>query len=139
MASHSNNVYGQGFIVLGAVLSFVSIAAGAFGAHGAKSLLTAELLAIYETAVQYQLYHGFAILVVGVMLAMPIALRRRRLQIAAYSFLSGIVLFSGSLYLYAFTGEKVLGMITPVGGLLFLIGWLLVAMSTKGDGKNVSD
>ena len=118
-------------VVLGAVLSFLSVTAGAFGAHGAKLILPQNLLSIYETAVRYQTYHSFAILFAGLLLAVPIPFNIKYLKIAVYSFLAGIVLFSGSLYLYAFTGIKQLGMITPVGGVLLLIGWLFIALSVK--------
>ncbi|UZE96682.1 DUF423 domain-containing protein [Alkalimarinus alittae] len=116
-------------IALGAVLSFCSVTAGAFGAHGARPLLSEKLFSVYETAVEYQFYHSIALLVVGVMLALPLSINEKYLKVAVVSFLLGILLFSGSLYLYAFTGMSKLGMITPVGGFCFLVGWLMIALS----------
>ena len=89
---------------------FVAVAAGAFGAHALKSRLSPEMLAVWETAVRYQVYHALALLLV-------------RDRAAAACFAAGTVLFSGSLYALSLTGLKKLGMITPVGGLLFLAGW----------------
>lgn len=125
----------QPVIVLAAALSFLSVAAGAFGAHGAKSILSAPAMAVYETAVDYQFFHSLALLVVGVLIALPIAINKKALTLAVGCFTVGIVLFSGSLYLYAFTGITKLGMITPLGGLLFLVGWLMLGVAAWSSGN----
>ena len=112
------------FFALGAISAFVAVAAGAFGAHGLKSRLSAEMLAIFETAVRYQIYHAFALLVV--------AWASTRFSnslgfVSGWLFVVGIVLFSGSLYLLSLTETRWLGAITPLGGVAFLGGWLCLA------------
>ncbi len=106
---------------VGAVLMFLDVALGAFGAHGLKDRLTPELLAVFETGVRYQAYHALGLLMIAAL---------RGPDKAAWCFLGGIVLFSGSLYALALTGVRWLGAITPVGGLLFLAGWLLLALKS---------
>jgi uncharacterized membrane protein YgdD (TMEM256/DUF423 family) len=136
-----NNARPKGYnvIALGAVLAFLSVAAGAFGAHGAKPLLSEKLFGIYETAVQYQFFHSLALLIVGALLLLPITLNEKRLRKAVICFLLGILLFSGSLYLYAFTGITKLGMITPIGGVCFLLGWLMLGLSTYSTGASQTE
>lgn len=131
MSESPENFKGYSVMTLGAALSFLSVAAGAFGAHGVKSMLSGELFAIYQTAVEYQFYHSMALLIAGLMMALPLAVNLRYLKLASYCFMMGIVLFSGSLYLYAFTGLKKLGMITPVGGVCFLAGWVMLGLSSS--------
>ncbi len=128
---------GRSIIMLGAALAFLGVVAGAFGAHGAKPLLNSDLFGVYQTAVQYQFFHSIALLLVGVMVASALRLNTRCLMVAAASFLLGIVLFSGSLYLYVFTGLKALGMITPFGGLSFLVGWLMLGLSARSMGDDI--
>ena len=128
---------GRSVVMLGAALAFLSVVAGAFGAHGAKPLLSSDLFGIYQTAVQYQFFHSIALLVVGIMAALPLRFNYRYLMISAAGFLVGILLFSGSLYLYAFTGVKKLGMITPFGGLCFLVGWLMLGLSAWSVGGDI--
>ena len=113
------------FLLIGAVFGFLGVAFGAFGAHGLRSRLTPEMLAIFETAVRYQMYHVFALLIVGG--AMAHFGPARLLSLAGWSFIAGIVIFSGSLYALALTGTTALGAITPIGGLGFLIGWACLA------------
>lgn len=117
-------VSGNHWIAVGAVSGLLAVAAGAFGAHGLKEKLSPEMLAIFETAARYQMYHAFALLVVGLVegKTSPGALR-----VAGWSFLLGTVLFSGSLYVLAMTGLKWLGAVTPLGGLGFMIGWAALA------------
>lgn len=108
--------------VLAAVNGFLSVAAGAFGAHGLKNRLAAPMLAHWETAARYQMYHALALLGVA-------ALAQAKgdvAQPAGWSFVVGIALFSGSLYVLALTGVTKLGMVTPLGGLAMLAGWALV-------------
>jgi uncharacterized membrane protein YgdD (TMEM256/DUF423 family) len=109
------------FLLIGAVLGFLGVSSGAFGAHFLKNRLTPEMLAVFETGVRYQMYHVLAILLVAA--AMGHFGGARFLVLAGWSFFAGILLFSGSLYALAFTGVTILGAITPIGGLLFLVGW----------------
>ena len=109
------------FLLIGSVLGFLGVAFGAFGAHALKGRLSQEMLAVFETGVRYQMYHAFAILVVATL--MGSAGRASLLTISGWSFLAGVLLFSGSLYALTLSGVRILGMITPIGGLLLLIGW----------------
>ena len=113
------------FLLIGAIFGFLGVAFGAFGAHALRSRLSPEMLAVFETGVRYQMYHTFAVLIVAA--AIGHNGNARLLVIAGWIFVAGIVLFSGSLYTLALTGVGTLGAITPIGGLLFLIGWLCLA------------
>jgi uncharacterized membrane protein YgdD (TMEM256/DUF423 family) len=114
------------FAVLGALSGLVAVAAGAFGAHGLKSRLTPDLLAVFETAARYQMFHALALLAA----AWAIGRWTGRAAVAAgWCFAGGTLVFSGSLYLLALTGLRAFGAITPVGGALFLAGWLLLAVA----------
>lgn len=110
--------------VCGALGAFLAVAAGAFGAHGLRAQLEPAMLAVWATAADYQMYHSLALLALG--LARPAALAPRWYRVATVCFAVGIVLFSGSLYLLALSGIRALGMITPLGGVLFLLGWAAV-------------
>ena len=114
------------FLLIGAVLGFLGVALGAFGAHGLKSRLSPEMLEVFDTGVRYHMYHAFAVLIVAAAIA-HIG-NARLLAIAGWSFFAGILLFSGSLYALALTRVGILGAITPIGGLLFLIGWACLAI-----------
>jgi uncharacterized membrane protein YgdD (TMEM256/DUF423 family) len=114
------------FFLLGAVLGFLGVAFGAFGAHGLKNRLSPDMLAVFETAVRYQMYHVFALLIVAA--AIGHIGSARLLVISGWSFFAGILLFSGSLYALALTGVGMLGAVTPIGGVLFLIGWASLAI-----------
>jgi len=103
------------------VLGFLGVTLGAFGAHALRSRLSPEMLAVFETGVRYQMYHTFAVLIVAA--AIGRIGDASLLVLAGWFFFAGILLFSGSLYALALTGVGVLGAVTPVGGLLFLIGW----------------
>jgi uncharacterized membrane protein YgdD (TMEM256/DUF423 family) len=112
------------FAALGAVSAFLAVAAGAFGAHGLRQRLSADMLAVFETAVRYQMYHALALLAVSwAQTRWP----GPALQLSGYAFVAGTILFSGSLYLLSLTGARWLGAITPLGGLAFLVGWLAFA------------
>ena len=114
------------FALAGALLAFAAVAAGAFGAHALKSQLAADALAVFETAVRYHLVHALALFVVAwASTQWP----GRTTQTSGWLFIAGIVLFSGSLYLLALTGQRGFGVITPVGGLCLLAGWLALAWS----------
>jgi uncharacterized membrane protein YgdD (TMEM256/DUF423 family) len=114
------------FLLIGSVFGFLGVAFGAFGAHALKSRLSTEMLAVFETGVRYQMYHAFAVLIVAA--AIGHLGDARLLGIAGWFFVAGVLLFSGSLYALALTGTGMLGMITPIGGLLFLIGWACLAV-----------
>jgi uncharacterized membrane protein YgdD (TMEM256/DUF423 family) len=114
------------FLLIGSLAGFLAVAFGAFGAHALRGRLSPEMLAVFETAVRYQMYHALAILAVGLMLGRS---GGWLFSTAGWLFTAGIVLFSGSLYALALTGTTILGAITPLGGLAFLAGWacLIVA------------
>jgi uncharacterized membrane protein YgdD (TMEM256/DUF423 family) len=114
------------FLLLGAVAGFIGVALGAFGAHGLRSRLSPEMLAVFETGVRYQMYHALAILFVALAAA---RLDGWLVRTAGWLFTAGIVLFSGSLYAMALTGVRALGAVTPIGGLAFLAGWALLAIA----------
>lgn len=108
------------WLALGAGNAFLSVALGAFAAHGLRARVGPDLVAIFETGARYQMYHALGLLAVGlVSLHRPSGL----LQASGWSMLAGIVIFSGSLYLLVLTGARGLGAITPIGGLAFLLGW----------------
>ena len=116
------------FVFAGAVSAFVSVAAGAFGAHALRARLAPDLLAAFETGARYQMYHALALLVVAW------AAGRWPGPLVAWSgglFLAGTLLFSGSLYALALTGARWLGAVTPLGGLCFLAGWLSLALAAR--------
>jgi len=114
------------FIGLGALSAFISVAAGAFGAHALKQVLDTGMLAVYHTAVDYQFFHSIGLIVIGTLHRIS---PRRSHSIAAWTMLTGIILFSGSLFILSTSGIKWLGMITPVGGICFLAAWLILALS----------
>src|SRR5262245_7911364 len=116
---------GRTFLLIGSVLGFLGVAFGAFGAHALKNRLSPDMLAIFETGVRYQMYHVFAVLIVATTIGQLGS--ARLLVLAGWSFVGGIILFSGSLYALALTNTGILGAITPLGGLLFLFGWALLA------------
>ena len=116
----------RGFLMLAAFFGFTGVALGAFAAHGLKNRLSAEYLAIFHTGVTYQLVHTLALLGVA-LLATQIP--GRLVSWAGASFALGILLFSGSLYLLTLTGFSKLGIVTPLGGLAFLIGWLCLGLA----------
>jgi uncharacterized membrane protein YgdD (TMEM256/DUF423 family) len=112
---------------LAALLLFAAVAAGAFGAHAAKAQLAPDLLATYQTAVQYHFWHALGLFGVGILLREGTG--GALLRVAAWLLVAGIVLFSGSLYALALTGVRSLGAVTPVGGVAFLAAWALVAFA----------
>ncbi|MFL3005777.1 MAG: DUF423 domain-containing protein [Candidatus Neomarinimicrobiota bacterium] len=111
-------------LIIGSLFAALSVLLGAFGAHGLKNRLTMEDLAIFETAVRYQMYHALGILLMGVA---SFYLTEKLVFIPAYFLILGIIIFSGSLFLLVFTNLRWFGAITPIGGLCLIIGWLLLA------------
>ncbi|MFB1049684.1 DUF423 domain-containing protein [Paraliobacillus sp. JSM ZJ581] len=115
------------FIFLGVINGFLAVALGAFGAHGLEGKLTEKSLKTWEKAVQYQMFHTSALLVTALLLA---KYQLSTISMAGWFFFAGIILFSGSLYIYATTTIKTFAMITPIGGFAFLIGWILLGYAT---------
>jgi len=112
------------FFAIGSLSGFIGVALGAFAAHALKSRLNADLLATFEVGVRYQMYHAFALLVVGwAQTRWPGPV----LDAGGWLFVAGTVIFSGSLYALSLSGLRWLGAITPIGGLALLAGWLCLA------------
>jgi uncharacterized membrane protein YgdD (TMEM256/DUF423 family) len=121
------------FLFLGAFSAMLGVAMGAFGAHGLKHILSAEMLVVYKTAVTYQMWHALGL--IGIALFRQYQ-PERLLHWAGWLLFVGILLFSGSLYLLALLNLKWLGMITPFGGAAFILGWLCVLLFAAGVGAN---
>jgi len=114
-------------LAFGALAGMTGVVLGAFGAHALRSRLTPEMLAVYQTAVQYQFWHALALVGVGLLLFhLPAA---ATLRWSGVLFAAGILLFSGSLYLLAITGMRALGVITPIGGAMWIVAWALLGWS----------
>ena len=107
----------RNWLGIAAINGALAVMAGAFAAHGLKARLSVDSLAVFETGARYHMYHALAMAVAALVAARP----------AAIAFMGGIALFSGSLYLLALTGTPILGAITPIGGLCFIAGWVLLA------------
>lgn len=120
------------FIASGSALAALAVVLGAFGAHALKARLAAEQLQVFETGVKYQMYHALALILLGIIFE---KFHTPSTTYAGYFFMAGIVFFSGSLYLLAskdilgIASFKFLGPITPIGGLCFIIGWVLLLIS----------
>ena len=115
-------------LLVGAILGFLGVALGAFGAHAMKEKFAEPRYAdTWETGVRYQMYHGFALLATGIL--MNIYGEVAALTGASYLFLVGVIVFSGSLYLLSVTGIRKLGAITPIGGVLLLAGWVCMIIA----------
>ena len=115
------------FVLIGAIAAAVGVALGAFGAHALKARLSTDMLAVWQTAVQYHLWHALGLIAVGLLAQhLPAAVPVR---IAGWLMLAGILLFSGSLYLLATSGTRWLGAVTPFGGACFVIAWLALAFA----------
>ncbi|KMJ59239.1 membrane protein [Bacillus sp. LL01] len=115
------------FIILAAINGFLAVALGAFGAHGLEGKVSERMIEIWKTGVTYQMFHAGGLFVVA--LLMERFSSTGLLNAAGWSFLIGIILFSGSLYVLTLSGVKVLGAITPLGGVAFLIGWVLIIVA----------
>lgn len=117
----------QTLVVLGSIMMFLAVALGAFGAHALKRKLSADMIKIYETGVQYHIAHGLGLLLLGLIEG---RLEQSSLIMAAgWLLFAGILLFSGSLYALSITGIRKLGAITPLGGVAFLAGWVMVIIA----------
>lgn len=126
------------FLILGALSAAISVTAGAFGAHALRARVEPRLLEVFETAARYQMYHAFALIAVALVLARANGITAAALGPApgtgltvasGWLFVIGTVLFSGSLYAMTFTGIRVLGAITPLGGVAFIAGWVCLAVA----------
>ena len=118
------------FLIAGVIFAFLAVLLGAFGAHALKDQVATEYLEIWKTAVTYQMFHSLALMIWALM-----GQKIKLVSIACGCFVLGILLFSGSLYLLVLSGIKMLGMITPIGGTLFLLGWLLALVGVVRDFK----
>lgn len=107
------------WIIISAISGFTAVAIGAFGAHGVREKLSAEMIEVYKTGVFYQFIHTIVLLILSLTSFF-------NTKISSIFFLLGIILFSFSLYIYSTSGERIFAMITPVGGLCFLIGWIWI-------------
>jgi uncharacterized membrane protein YgdD (TMEM256/DUF423 family) len=112
------------FVCLGAMAALLAVVIGAFGAHGLRSRLTPELLAVYHTGVEYHFYHALGIVLIGLLaLHLP---ESAPLRWAGWAMTIGIVLFAGSLYALALTGVRTFGAVAPIGGVAFILAWALM-------------
>ena len=110
-------------LVIGSLFAFLSVALGAFGAHALRKKLSSDQLAVYQTGVQYQMYHALGLLALGIYAA--VFGQNEWLTVSAVLMVIGVILFSGSLYVLTLTGKRGFGAITPLGGLSWIISWLL--------------
>jgi uncharacterized membrane protein YgdD (TMEM256/DUF423 family) len=115
------------FLLLGALSALIGVGMGAFGAHGLKTVISPEMLAVYQTGVTYQMWHALGLIAIA--LISQHAPDSKLLRWAGGLMFAGILLFSGSLYALALLNHTWLGMITPFGGVCFLVAWLLLAVS----------
>lgn len=123
---HNKDLWVRFLGVSGTVLALLSVALGAFGAHGLEGRLSPGDLVTFETGVRYQMYHALGLLLLAVVSAAVPGFRSR---LAGWAFLVGVLVFSGSLYVLVLTGQRWLGAITPIGGVAFLVGWGAFAWS----------
>ena len=119
----------KGSIISGAIHGFLAVALGAFGAHALENILDEYSTDIWETAIQYQMFHAVALLIIGILMSPKLLGSLKQLKTATILMNLGIVFFAGSLIILALTGIKVLGAITPIGGVLFLVSWVLIIVS----------
>jgi uncharacterized membrane protein YgdD (TMEM256/DUF423 family) len=116
------------FLAIASILAGLSVALGAFASHGLKDKLSDRALEIFETATRYQMYHALALILVALLLTQTES-AQTWLNASGYAFIAGIAIFSGSLYALSLSGIKVLGAITPIGGVAFMIGWGCLAVA----------
>ncbi|GAA5521989.1 DUF423 domain-containing protein [Aliifodinibius salicampi] len=115
------------FLILGSIIMALGVMIGAFGAHGLKSILSEEMMEIFKTGVQYHFYHAIGLFIVGITAQyLP---NSSLLYWSGILMVAGIIIFSGSLYLLSTMGLRWLGAITPVGGICFILSWLLLAIA----------
>lgn len=117
------------FLIAGAVNALLSVAFGAFGAHLLEGRVADKYLDTWQTAVQYQMFHSIGLIVVAILMSSSLLGSLSSLSWAGYLMLAGIVIFSGSLYVLSLTGIGVLGAITPIGGVAFIVAWVMVIIA----------
>ena len=127
------NAQSQPIIITGAALAFLGVALGAFGAHALKARLATDMMAVYQTGVQYHLVHALGIILIGILVQMLPA--SKWLPIAGWTMTAGVIVFSGSLYALSVSGVRMLGAITPLGGIALLAAWMLVAIGVVKAGQ----
>jgi len=110
-------------LTIAAISGLMAVILGAFGAHVLKGIISPEMLETYKTGVQYQFYHTFALITAGILMNFN---QSKALKWSAYLFILGMILFSGSLYVLAISGIKMLGIITPFGGITWIAAWILL-------------
>jgi uncharacterized membrane protein YgdD (TMEM256/DUF423 family) len=118
----------KSILTIAAISGLLAVVLGAFGAHALKKMISPEMLEVYKTGVQYQFYHTFALLAVGVLMYFNTS---KALKWSGYLFVVGILLFSGSLYVMTITGIKALGIITPFGGTVWIAAWFLLMIHCR--------
>ena len=116
------------FIFLGALAGAAGVALGAFGAHALKARLSADMLAVWQTAVQYHFWHALALIAIGILIALALP-GSALLRWAGWLMVAGILIFSGSLYALALSGVRSLGAVTPFGGVAWIAAWVLLAVA----------
>lgn len=120
------------FIMTGAIIALISVAIGAFGAHALSDLLEKNNYTdVFETGVTYQMSHGLGIILVGILMSKNLFGPVKELKWAGILLTAGVIIFSGSLYVLSLTSIKILGAITPIGGVSFLAGWIFLIIATK--------
>ncbi len=122
---------GKIFLLAGSALAGLSVLLGAFGAHGLKGRVSETMLAVFQTGVQYQMYHALALLAVGVLMQKNFSLL---LGYSGWLFIVGIFLFSGSLYVLALSSIRWVGPVTPLGGVALIVGWILMFVAIYRNG-----
>lgn len=118
----------KSILTIAAISGLLAVVLGAFGAHALKKMISPEMLEVYKTGVQYQFYHTFALLAVGILMHLNTS---KVLKWSGYLFVVGILLFSGSLYVMTITGIKALGIITPFGGTVWIAAWFLLMVHCR--------
>jgi uncharacterized membrane protein YgdD (TMEM256/DUF423 family) len=125
-----NSIMTKTILLTAAVLLALAVAIGAFGAHGLKAHLSEALLQTWKTGVEYHFYHALGLLLIGVL---SVSMPSNFLNWSSIFLFAGIILFSGSLYILSITGIRWLGAITPLGGISFILGWVLLAVAVIKD------
>ncbi|HSI66021.1 MAG TPA: DUF423 domain-containing protein [Planococcus sp. (in: firmicutes)] len=119
------------FIIAGAINALLAVALGAFGAHMLEGRVEERYLATWQTAVQYQMFHAIGLMVVGILMSSSLIGHLGSLNWAGYLMLAGIIIFSGSLYVLSLTGISILGAVTPIGGVAFIAGWIMLIIAAS--------
>ncbi len=130
------NTNARPIVIAGAILAFLGVALGAFGAHALRSRVDANLLAVYQTGVQYHLVHALGVILIGVLV--QVAPDSKWLRIAGWTMVVGVIIFSGSLYTLSLTGIRGFGATAPLGGLALLAAWLMLAVGAAKSKSLVS-